>query len=127
MDEFLDLHNYLLATPDSFRKLRYVPDTPVKDEEVALKVDEVSITGEDAFIAQAPLRPKVDFRSIRFWRCQSRVEDTCSEGGGRGGNGRGIVQTSHVGGTSPFPSPSFPLHQMSNCYYTRVRTGYFPY
>ena len=49
-------------------------------------MDEVSITGEDAFIALTSLWPKVDFRSTRFWGSQGHAEDACSEGGGRGGN-----------------------------------------
>ena len=80
MEDYADIHNYFLATPDSFRKLQYVPET-VKDEDKAPKKDEVSITGEDAFIAQAPLWPVGDFRSTRFLGSQGHVEDTCSEGG----------------------------------------------
>ena len=82
MEDYADIHNYFLATPDSFRKLRYVPEM-VKVEDKAPKKD---ITGEDAFIAQTPLRPVGDFRSTRFWGSQGHVEDTFSEGGGRGGN-----------------------------------------
>ena len=83
MDEFSDLHNYLLATPESFRKLRYVPETVEKKDKTLKKED---ISGVDAFITQAPLWLVGDFQSTRFWGSQGHVEDTCSEGGGRGGN-----------------------------------------
>ena len=69
MEDYTDIHNYFLATLDSFRMLRYVLEM-VKDEDKAPKKDEVSITREDAFIAQAPLRNEGDFWSTRFWGSQ---------------------------------------------------------
>ena len=37
-------------------------------------------------MAQATLRPEVDFWSTRFWGSQGQSEDIGAEGGGRGGN-----------------------------------------
>ena len=85
MEDMSDPHNYFLATPDSFRKLRTVPETPVKTEDKTPQVDEVSIPGQDAFMAPTSLLAKVDFRSTRFWDSQGQVEDIGAEGGARGG------------------------------------------
>ena len=60
-----DLHNYLLATPDSFRKLRYVPETVEREDEAPKKK---SISGEDAFVKLVSLRSSRNFGDTRYRR-----------------------------------------------------------
>ena len=80
MEDYSELHNYLLAILESFTKLRYVPETQEKEDN-APKSEVIS--GGDTFIAQAPLRSPEDFGNTRFWSRQGHVEvDVCPEGGG---------------------------------------------
>ena len=74
-----DFHNYLLATPESFRKLRYIPETVEKEVEAPKKR---SIPGEDVFIEPVPLWSSTAIRNTRFRGSEGYLEDSCRDGGG---------------------------------------------
>ena len=78
MEEYSDLHNYLLPTSESFRKLRYVPETVEKEVEAH---EEEGISGGDAFVTSAPLQSGRDFGDARLRGSQGHLEDGCSGGG----------------------------------------------
>ena len=71
----LDLHNYLLATPEAFRKLR-VPETVEKEVEAPKKRS----IDEDAFVTLLPLRSIRDFGDTEFRGSQGHLE-VIPEGG----------------------------------------------
>jgi len=79
MEDSTDLHNYILITAESFIKLQYVPETEEKEVN-APKCE--GISGEDAFIAQVPLRSDGDFGNARSRGRLGHLEDGCPEGGG---------------------------------------------
>ena len=79
MEDLSDFHNYLLATPESFRKLRYVPETVEEEVEAPKKR---SIPGEDVFIEPIPLWSSTAIRNTRFRGSEGHLEDSCRDGGG---------------------------------------------
>ena len=78
MEDLSDFHNYLLATPESFRKLRYVPETVVEEVEAPKKR---SIPGDDVFIEPVPLWSSTAIRNTRFRGSEGHLEDSCRDGG----------------------------------------------
>ena len=75
MDE--DIHNYFLVTPESFRKLRYVPEIVEREVEAPKKRS----IGEYAFITLLPLRSSRDFGDAEFRGSQGHLK-VIPEGGG---------------------------------------------
>jgi len=62
MEDLTELHNYLLITPESFRKLRSVPDTTGKTVEAP---QEEAIFVEDTFVTTPSLRSGGDLREAK--------------------------------------------------------------
>ena len=78
MEDLSELHNYLLLTPKSFRKLRSIPDTTGKTVETP---QEEAIFVEDIFVTTPSIRSGGGLREAKY-------QDSQPMGSGVGGRDR---------------------------------------
>jgi len=111
MEDLSELHNYLLLTPESFRKLRSIPDTTGK---IAETPQEEAIFKEDTFVTTPSIRSGGGLREAE---CRYQGSQPTDSGvGGRDRRSNMAESGSLTDGTSQFAGQS--QFEVRSCIHT---------